>query len=237
MKKIAHILLMLVTMASLQNCEDTYLPPELNYITLDESSMNIVVNENSSLGTELKIYTSTNMKSDTTVELNITTTMASENYTVPTSVTIPANSNEATIPLTIADNSLSRSGETMSIAFDAPEGYYTGTSKVDLNISVLCPSDLAGSWTYTSGNGKTVTITETGDGTYTVSADNAFTTSYSFNITDSCSNLIVTGGYLEDEFDIPVSGTGTVSEDKNTITLSYTVDGYFTDRSMILTKN
>ncbi|MDE0536693.1 hypothetical protein, partial [Tenacibaculum sp. L6] len=196
-----------------------------------------VVAEGTSLNTELKIFTSSKMSSDTTIDLNITTSMVAENYTVPTSVTIPANSNEATIPLSFTDNSLNRNGETMSISFEAEQNYFSGYTNADLNISVLCPSDLAGSWTYTTGRAKTVTITETGDGTYTISADDAFGSDYSFNISDACGNLNVTGGFLEDAYGIPVSGNGSVSADKNTLTIVYTVDGYFSDREMILTKN
>jgi len=238
MKKYKLLLILPLLFIAYNSCDDSSLDTtNINYITLDDYSKSIVVPENTSVDTELKIFTSSKMSSDTTIDLNITTSMASDNYSIPASVTIPANSNEATISISLTDNSLNRNGETMSISFNALEGYFKGYTEAELNISVLCPSDLAGSWIYTNGNGKTVSISETGDGTYTISGDNAFGSDYPFDISDACGNISITGGYLEDEFGIPVSGSGSVSEDKNTITLIYTVDGYFSDRTMILSKN
>ncbi|CAM1361852.1 exported hypothetical protein [Tenacibaculum litoreum] len=237
MKNIKLFFLFAFTFLALSSCDDNSAEEVgLKYITINETSKSVVVEENLSTDTELKIFTTQKMSSDMVVNITVNTSMAAENFSVPTSVTIPSGSNEAIIPISITDNSLNRKGETMSISFDNQEGYFSGDTIANLTISVLCPSDLAGSWTYTNGNGKTVSVTETGNGMYTISGDNQFGTDYSFNITDSCGNITVTGGEIE-EFDIPVSGSGSVSEDKNTMTIKYTVDGFFTDEEMILNRN
>lgn len=237
MKKYIYLAIAIVALVFLNSCKDSSTEiTDLDYITLDEFSKNLVVNENSSLDTEFKIFTSKKMDSDTTINLDITTSMAAGNYTIPTSVTIAKGSNEATIPVKLTDTSLNRMGETMSISFDAKSGTFAGVSKVDLKISVLCPSDLAGSWTYSDGNRKTVTITANGGGKYRVPGDNRFTSNYYFGITDACSNITVTPGQL-DAWGYKTSGTGTVSADKRTITLSYTADGLMTNRTMTLVKN
>ncbi|CAL2101951.1 lipoprotein precursor [Tenacibaculum sp. 190130A14a] len=238
MKKILYLAMLAISFMTLNSCDDDSIEvKDLSFITADAFKKDIVVVENSNLDTQVTIFTSKKMGSDTTINLNVTTSMNADNYTVPASVTIPKGDNKVVIPINFTDSSLNRMGETMSISFDGPEGYFEGNSKVDFNISVLCPSDLAGSWTYTNGNGKTVSITQTGDGTYSIGADNAFGGNYPFYISDACSNITVTGGFLADNFGIPVSGSGTVSADKSTITLTYTAEGYFTDRSMILSKN
>lgn len=238
MRKIIYAILFAISSITLYNCESNALEPtNVKYITLNEFSKAVVVPENTAVDTQVKVFISPTPSSDTTLNLELTTTMTAENYTVPTSITIPANSNEATINVNIDDKSLKRTGETMSIKLASPDDYFTGEGKVDFDISVLCESDLAGSWTYIDGRAKTINITKTGEGKYTVDGDNNFGTNYSFNISDACSNLKVTGGELQRRFSIAVSGSGTVSDDKKQITLSYTVDGYFTNRTMTLTKN
>jgi hypothetical protein len=63
----------------------------------------------------------------------------------------------------------------------------------------------------------------------------AFTPNYFFLIKDQCNFISITGGQLQSSFGIPVSGTGTVLSNGN-IELIYTVDGYFSEQSMILQK-
>lgn len=237
MKKIIYLTILTLSFITFSSCNDNSIEPtDINYITLDEYSKSIIVPEGTNVDTELKIFTSKKMSSDTSISLTVTTSMNSENYTVPVSVTIPKGDNKAVIPINFTDNSLNRMGETITISFDGPEGYFEGHSKVDLNISVLCPSDLAGSWTYSDGNLKTVTITDEGSGKYTISGDNAFSSNYYFDITDACSNITITGGQLH-EWGYTSSGSGIVSADKSTITLTYTADGLFTNRTMTLVKN
>ncbi len=240
MKNFRYLAIMLLSILTIVSCQDNSAEEinDFNYITIDAFEKGLVVNEGTTLDTEFKVYTSKKMGADTTINLDVTTSMSSDTYSVPVSVVIPKGSNEVTIPLSLIDDAsgLNRMGETMTIAINGPEDYFTGNSKVDVSISVLCPSDLAGSWTYSDGNGKTVAITQSSAGNYSVQGDNAFGSNYYYDISDACGNITITGGRLED-FGIPVSGSGTVSADKQTITLTYTVDGYFADRTMTLVKN
>ncbi|MFJ1329082.1 hypothetical protein [Capnocytophaga canimorsus] len=103
-------------------------------------------------------------------------------------------------------------------------------------LQAICPSDLAGDYVYLNGNEREVTIKSTGEGTYSVSADNAFRGKYSFEISDVCGKLKVTGGFLKDNHGIALSGHGNVDETTGNITIHYTADGYFENREMILKK-
>lgn len=107
---------------------------------------------------------------------------------------------------------------------------------VAVTLQAICPSNLAGEYVYTTGAKRDITITETGSGTYSVSADDYFRGEYSFNITDVCGKLTVTGGFLTDNYGIAVSGSGTVDEETGEITITYTADGYISDRKMIMKK-
>ncbi len=109
-------------------------------------------------------------------------------------------------------------------------------NSVTVVLQAICPSALAGNYVYTTGRKRDVVLTETGAGTYTVSCDDAFRGEYSFNITDVCGKLTVTGGFLQDNYNIPVSGTGTVDEATGEITIIYTVKGYFSNREMKMVK-
>ncbi|NDV44266.1 hypothetical protein [Flagellimonas sediminis] len=105
-----------------------------------------------------------------------------------------------------------------------------------ITLQAICPSNLEGNYMYINGNESAVTITSTGTGTYEVSRDNAFTNPYPLYISDVCNTLTIPGSYIMDNFGIATSGAGSVDPDTGTITLYYTVDGYFADREMILIK-
>ena len=111
---------------------------------------------------------------------------------------------------------------------------------VAVTLQAICPSSLEGDYTFESARaekvGITVTVTSTGPGTYTVSEDPYFGGSYSINISDVCGTITVIGGYLPDNFGIPVSGAGSVDETTGTISFLYTADGYLADRSIVLIK-
>lgn len=105
-----------------------------------------------------------------------------------------------------------------------------------IKLQAICVSKLEGNYVYTTGKKRDVILKSTGVGTYEVSCDDAFGANYSFNITDVCGNLTVTGGFLKDTYGISVSGKGTVNELTGEITIYYTVDGYLNDRKMIMKK-
>ena len=88
--------------------------------------------------------------------------------------------------------------------------------------------------TITGTQTRDVTISEVSPGVFSVSGDNAFTSEFAFLITDICSNLTVVGGDIPSNFGIPNSGYGTVDAETGNLTIFYTVDGFFTDREMIL---
>jgi hypothetical protein len=218
-------------------CDEPAEPTGIEFITFQESSKSFVLDQGSTLETEFKIYTATNVGSDTTLDLTVTGSLDASNYTVPATVTMLANTNEATVSVKIIENNLDPiNGETLSISVGGPDGFYTGVTTLEIVVNVFCPSQIAGTYIYDNGNGKPATISAgSGINNFIVSGDNFFTSDYPFYINDQCGSISVTGSYLKDNFDILASGTGTVM-DNGDVVITYTVDGYFADRTMTLIK-
>lgn len=150
-----------------------------------------------------------------------------------TSFTIPAGEYSANASIKVYSENLDAlDPPVLVLQIDSSSETVSDNNKTKITLQAICPSNLAGSYKYINGNGRDVTITETGAGTYTVSRDNAFGSAYYISISDVCGNLKVTGGAIQ-SFGIGLWGNGTVNAD-GTITLIYTVDGYFADREMIM---
>ncbi|ROI08143.1 hypothetical protein EGI11_10880 [Chryseobacterium sp. H3056] len=159
--------------------------------------------------------------------------------TIPTkTVTIPAGANSANLLVKVNADKLTV-GTPKQLVLEIVSSSQTvsnGKEKMSIKLQAICESNLAGTYVYTTGTKREVTVKATTTGNYTVSGDNAFSSAYSFNFSDNCGNLTVTGGYLTDNFGIPVSGTGTVDKTTGNITINYTAEGYFTARPMTLQK-
>ncbi|MCH4551533.1 hypothetical protein [Aestuariibaculum lutulentum] len=107
MKKLAYILMMLITGASLQNCEDTYLPPELKYITFAKTAYSTGVDVGGTTTLDVTVYTGSIAGSDKTFNIIVDGSGAADgSYEVPSTVTIPKGTNEGVIAVTLSDNNL-----------------------------------------------------------------------------------------------------------------------------------
>ncbi|MBU3027726.1 hypothetical protein [Zobellia galactanivorans] len=154
-----------------------------------------------------------------------------------TKFTIPAGSN--TTSAVIMVNSANLDGDNPKEAvleiLTSSKTVSSNRNKIAITLQGICPTFLEGNYVYPD-SGREVTIESTGVGTYSVSADNYFSGIYSFEFSDYCNSLTVTGGFLPDNFGIGVSGTGSVDPETGTITFYYTADGYFSNYEMVLEK-
>jgi len=183
--------------------------------------------DGSALDEDVTITIAVNPSSTATegVEFNLTGT----EFTIPAgekfaeaSISVNSENLDASNPLT-AVLEITTSSQTVS-----------DKNTIEITLQAICPSELEGDYTYIQG--YAVSLTNTGPGTYSISNDDYFGGAYPIYISDVCGVLTVTGGYLADNFGIPVSGYGSVDPDTGTITLTYTVDGYFANRTMIIEK-
>jgi hypothetical protein len=236
-KKIIYLLLMTLPLLVVTSCEEDAIgTPDLNYITFEAAEVDLKVDKGSTNSASYKIYSS--IMSDASRTFNVTVSDKSTadpvSYTIPASITMPANSNVASLEIDVEDINIISSRE-LILTLEEKNGLYIGNdNEFTINLLRICVSSIAGSYTYE--NGKPATVTETSPGNYEVSGDSQFGSNYPFNINDACDVISVTGGFLPDAYGIPIAGAGMVMPD-GSIEITYTVDGYFTDAPMVLTPN
>lgn len=226
MKNKIFYFLTLILLTTLTGCEENAEPTGIDFVTFETQDESYVLDLGSTLNAEYKVYTATKVGSDTSFNVTVGGSIGSSSYNVPATVTIPANSNEGTLSISISENNFdTTNGETLTLALSS-DGYFLGET-LTIVVNVFCPSQIAGNYAYSDGNMKAATITAgSGINNFVVSGDNQFGSNYSFNINDQCGSISVTGGFLPDNFGIAVSGSGTVMANGNVV-IDYTVDGYF----------
>lgn len=137
MKKITYLLLLTMTLFVFNNCtKKTTFTEQIDYVSA-EFVPTILVEKGSSIDTEVHIYATKTTNSDRTFNLEVNTTQTSANtetYTVPTTVTIPANTNVGTITVSVADNNLGEDPETLVLNISADDGTLVGN---DISLVIL----------------------------------------------------------------------------------------------------
>lgn len=117
--------------------EEEFAP--LNYVSFEDTSMDFTVNENSSGSFDVTLYTSNKTGSDRTFEIVVdeSSTLNSAAFIIPSSVVVPANSNEATFTVEVTDSGISNTGETLVLALGDEEGLYRG-QPLNVNVFRFC---------------------------------------------------------------------------------------------------
>lgn len=140
MKKIFYFLVLTFSLVLFNSCEEE--SAELKYVTFESGTYKFGVNLDASSTREIKVYTSKKMGSDRTFAIRVNTTATTADptsYVVPTTVTIPADSNMGTFSVTISDVNLDIGDvKDLVIEFVGDEEYFNGDS-ITLKVSELCP--------------------------------------------------------------------------------------------------
>lgn len=145
MKKFLTILAITLSICLCTNCEENEDAPailELNYIGLESRPL-IGVAPTASATEEIKVATSNTASADRTfnivVNTDLTTADASA-YSLPSSVTVPANSNVGTFNLDIVGPNINPSGEDiLAIDFVSQDGLLIGAT-MQINLKQVCPN-------------------------------------------------------------------------------------------------
>lgn len=141
MKKITCILLLILSAFAFNNCSDDLGgTKDINYITFEVNTPTIIVEKNGSIDTDVHVYTTQVTGSDRTFSVEVvaaSTTANPESYSVPASVTIPANSNDGILTVSVSDENLGEDPVTLVLQIGANDGLFTG-SKADLTIQKHC---------------------------------------------------------------------------------------------------
>ena len=128
----------LLSFTILQNCEDTYVPDTPAYVTFAKFEYSTGVDPGGSTTADIKVFTADKTGSDRTFDLTVDGTgAAAGSYTVPSSVTIPAESNEGTITVALSDVNLGIGVNKVLISFVNKDGY-TNSKAVTVNYIQNC---------------------------------------------------------------------------------------------------
>lgn len=170
MKNIKYLFLFVASVFLLNSCE-TGMPEttDLNYVTFEATSMDLGVVIDGSSDYELLVYTTqttgTDRTFDVTVDLESTTADAAA-YSVPATVTVPANTNKGSFVVGLNDINIG-DGVDIVLNLEVEEGVYKGDAMV-LSVTQLCEQndlnvlltfdDWASecSWTITNASGTVV---------------------------------------------------------------------------------
>ncbi|WP_045032986.1 hypothetical protein [Draconibacterium sediminis] len=162
MKNIKYLFLFVASVFLLNSCGDDMPGTEdLDYIGFEGESVSVVVNKNSSADVTIKVYTTQIQGSSRTFDLVVReelTTAAAGAYSIPETVTVPANLNVGEFTVTISDVNIPSEGVEAVVAIVAEDGVLTGEN-LTFEITKYCPlniDDFIGDYL----------ITEEGYGTY-----------------------------------------------------------------------
>jgi len=150
----------------MNSCEDGPSTDDINYVSFETNPLELVVNRNESNNIDVSLYTTQTYGSERTINIYVDldqTTADAAAYTVPTTVTIPADTNVGTFNINVSDTNLNESGEVLVLNFEMEEGLFTGDA-LTLDIALFCPvfiDDYVGTWSGTDSWGYETQIVTT----------------------------------------------------------------------------
>jgi hypothetical protein len=171
MKKITYILLMALPLFVFNSCsKNVNETKDINYVSFEKLSYNFNVMPDTTMKYNINFYTTQISGSDRTFNIAVDDQSTSDptSYSVPTSVTVPANSNHGVLAIGLLDKNISASGNTLILKFAQKDGLFTGHSTA-ISINEFCPlnnnpGDFAGTWSANDfGYTENVTMTVNGD--------------------------------------------------------------------------
>tara|TARA_B100000795_G_scaffold79768_1_gene57218 strand:- start:335 stop:1069 length:735 start_codon:yes stop_codon:yes gene_type:complete len=143
MKNIKLIAYLFIAICTLNSCTDEAEPKGTNFVTFESDSYSFGVDIDGENTNGIKVYAGSIMTTARTFNLSIiteATTLDAAAYAVPTSVTIPANSNVGEISMSISDVNISAAGETLTMALVSKAGVFVG-GNITLNVKLVCPTN------------------------------------------------------------------------------------------------
>ena len=161
MKRITFFTLLILSVFGFDSCEDHIAGTEfINYAAFDTNVPTIIVNKGTSTDVDINVYATKSTGAARTFDVAVVaanTTANTASYSVPATLTIPANSNKGTITVTAIDNSLGEAPVTLKLQISSSDkDIIIGTDVITLKIQKFCPfviNDFLGSWPGTDGFG------------------------------------------------------------------------------------
>jgi hypothetical protein len=141
MKQIKLYTLIFLSIALFTSCEEDVEAPGTPYASFESYfATDVTVTPGETFNKSISIYSANITGEDRTIDLTATGTISAASYTMPTSVTIPANSNEAVLNLTFNENDLDIIvDKTLNIEMVANDNVIVGDG-ISLNVAKGCPT-------------------------------------------------------------------------------------------------
>ncbi len=140
MKKIANIFLALILSVFLLNCEDTY-EPNLDYVTFESTSVEFGVAPDGPGSQDFRVFTTGVSGSERTFGIAVVADETdATGYTVPSTVTVPANSNVGTFTVTANGPDIDPdNGNKIVVEMTNSDGSLFG-DPITINLKQVCPN-------------------------------------------------------------------------------------------------
>ena len=147
MTKYLRFFIAIVSMSAFVACsnDDDFTPP--NYVTFGDvtvlsDEMTVSVEEQASETIELPVYTSTEAGSARTFDVVVdeSSTLDPSAYSIPETVTVPANSNEAMVTVEITGSGINNEGDVLVLRLQEEPNLFVG-DPLTINLIKVCPYD------------------------------------------------------------------------------------------------
>lgn len=141
MKHIKLYTLIFLSIALFTSCEEDVEAPGTPYASFESYfATDVTVTPGETYNKSISIYSANITGEDRTIDLTASGTISAASYTMPTSITIPANSNEAVLDITFNENDLDIIvDKTLNIDMVAGGDIIVGDG-ITLNVAKGCPS-------------------------------------------------------------------------------------------------
>lgn len=141
MKTIKYLIIFTLSLFVLNSCgEEVDGTEDINFISFEKPIYNFGVDLDKTTLREVKVYTTQVTGADRTFNVIVDLVKSTADpaaYTVPATVTIPANSNVGLLPISVTDLNVGVAGKKLVLSFEPTEGLFT-SEPMTLNITQLC---------------------------------------------------------------------------------------------------
>lgn len=163
MRKYFKGVLVLVA-ATVFGCDsDDFTEPD--YVSFQAEPASVLVDFGGTASYDIRVYTGNITSSDRTFELEVesATTLPSEAYSVPSTVTVPGGSNEGILTIELSDSGIDPNGDNLRIGFAPRQSGYVGE---DINVAVgqFCDPQLVFNFVFDGYASETTWIVEDSEG-------------------------------------------------------------------------
>ena len=254
MKKISFLIMIALSVFIFNSCEDDEIGTEhIDYVSFGLIPSNINVIKNSSTSIDLHLYATQITNSDRVFNIVVSddTTLDPLSYSLPSTIVVPANSNDGKITVVFSDNNLGENPESFGLSLEPVSDVLMGNT-ISTSIQKACPAaleDLVGSFsvtTNTSGyendittqlSGEDLTVFNLAEGIMEGAWGEPITDGGSFKMTVDLDTgtltiprqYFVTTVYDGDNYTYEIIGSGSWNNCGSSPTLDITYDVYYTD--------